>query len=98
VNAAPLEPSIKRAVLAYGFFLNARYEQAVQEWQSLESDSGGADLRARAMLAASLDHAGRQESARNLRVEPFVPNLTGADQFAVLTFNEMRRLLNLKMH
>lgn len=98
VNAAPLDPSIKRAVLAYGFFLNARYSEALQEWQDLEKDSGGADLRARAMLAASLDRAGRGDDARKLRVEPFAPNLTGADQFAVLTFNEMRRVLNLQMH
>jgi hypothetical protein len=98
VNAAPVEPSIKRAVLAYGFFLNARYAEAVQEWQELEKESGGADLRARTMLAASLDGAGRGDDARKLRVEPFVPNLTGADQFAVLTFDEMRRLLKLQMH
>lgn len=97
VNAAPLEPSIKRTVLGYGLFLNARYAEAVQQWEELEKESGGADLRARAMLASSLDHAGRQENARSLRVEPFAPNLTGADQFAVLTFNEMRRLLNLTM-
>lgn len=98
VNRAPLEASIKRAVLAYGLFLNARYAEAVQQWQDLERESGGADLRARAMLASALDHAGSSDAARNLHVEPFVPNLTGADQFAVLTFNEMRRLLNLKMH
>lgn len=97
VNAAPLQESIKRAVLAYGFFLNRRYAEAVPEWQKLVVESGDADLRARAMLAASLDRAGRSADARKMRVEAFAPNLTGADQFAVVTFDAMRRLLNLKM-
>lgn len=97
VNASPLEDSIKHAVLAYGLFLNAHYPEAVEEWQTLVQQSGGADLRARTMLAASLDRAGRNADARKIQVEAFAPNLTGADQFAALTFNEMRRLLNLKM-
>ncbi len=98
VNAAPLPDSIKRAVLAYGFFLNGRFAEAVPEWQNLVVQSGDADLRARAMLAASLDRAGRSADARKIRVQPFAPNLTGADQFAVVTFDEMRRLLNLGVH
>lgn len=107
VNRAPLELSVKRAVIAYGLFLNGHYAEAVQSWQDLEKESGGADLRARAMLAASLERlgsgrsdtrTGRSDDARKVDVEPFIPNLTGADQFSVLTFNEMRRLLNLKMH
>ena len=93
VNVAPLEDSIKQAVLAYGFFLNAHYPEAVAAWQGLEQESGGADLRARAMLAASLERAGRGAEARKIPVEAFAPNLTGADQFAALPFMEMRRLL-----
>lgn len=97
VNASPLDPSLKRAVLAYGLFLNARYPEAVGEWQALVQQSGDADLRARAMLAASLDRAGRSAEAHKIQIEAFSPNLTGADQFAVLPFTEMRRLLNLKV-
>ena len=93
VNGSPLDESIKHAVLAYGLFLSARYPEAVAEWQALVEQSGGADLRARAMLAASLDRAGRSAEARKIAVEAFAPNLTGADQFAVLPFTEMRRLL-----
>jgi Flp pilus assembly protein TadD len=93
VNGSPLEESIKHAVLAYGLFLNAHYTEAVTEWQALVEQSGGADLRARAMLAASLDRAGRGAEARKIPVEAFAPNLTGADQFAALPFAEMRRLL-----
>jgi Flp pilus assembly protein TadD len=97
VNAAPLDEGVKHAVLAYGLFLNGRYAEAADEWQRLVDQSGGGDLRARAMLASSLDRAGRGEQARKVRVEAFAPNLTGADQFAVLPFTEMRRLLKLKM-
>lgn len=93
VEASPLNASSKRAVLAYGMFLNGRYREAVAEWQALVQQSGDADLRARAMLAASLDRAGRSGEAGKIAVEPFIPNLTGADQFAVLPFAEMRRLL-----
>lgn len=95
VNASPLDAGIKRAVLAYGLFLNARYSEAAEEWRALVQQSGGGDLRARAMWAASLERAGRGEEARRVQVEAFAPNLTGADQFAVLPFNEMRRLLKL---
>jgi len=97
VRAAPLEESIKQAVLAYGLFLNAHYPEAAAEWQRLVEESGGADLRARAMLGASLNRAGQSAEARKVSVEAFVPNLTGADQFAVLPFTEMRQLLNLKV-
>ena len=96
VNASPLNESIKRAVLAYGLFLNDHYPEAVEEWQALVQQSGGADLRTRTMLAASLDHAGRAADAHKVPVQAFAPNLTGADQFAVLTFNEMRRLLKVQ--
>jgi len=97
VTGSPLDEAIKHAVLAYGLFLSAHYPEAVAEWQALVQQSGGADLRARAMLAASLDRAGRAAEARKIPVEAFAPNLTGADQFAVLPFTEMRRLLNSKM-
>jgi len=93
VNASALNASSKRVVLAYGLFVNGRYPEAAAEWQALARQSGDADLRARAMLAASLDRAGRSGDAQKIAVQPFLPNLTGADQFAVLPFEEMRRLL-----
>ena len=95
VNESSVDEAIKHAVLAYGLFLSAHYPEAVAEWQVITQESGGADLRARAMLAASLDRAGRAAEARKITVEAFAPNLTGADQFAVLPFTEMRRLLTL---
>ena len=97
VNGSPLDEGVKHAVLAYGLFLSAHYPEAVEVWQELVQRSGGVDLRARTMLAASLDRAGRGAEARKIPVEAFAPNLTGADQFAVLPFAEMRRLLKLKV-
>jgi tetratricopeptide (TPR) repeat protein len=98
VNRSPLDDGIKHTVLAYGLFLSAHYAEAVAEWQALIRQSGGADLRARAMLAASLNRAGRAAEARKIPVQAFAPNLTGADQFAVLPFREMRVLLGLYVY
>jgi Flp pilus assembly protein TadD len=96
VNASALDEGVQHAVLAYGLFLNGRYAEAAGEWQRLVQQSGDGDLRSRAMLAASLDRAGRGAEARKIQVEAFAPNLTGADQFAVLPFTEMRRLLKVQ--
>jgi hypothetical protein len=84
-------------LLAYQAFLRADYKSAEQHWRSLHNASGGADLRSRAMLASCLDHLGRTSEIAALKVEPFVPNLSGTDPFSVISFLEMRRLLQLKL-
>jgi hypothetical protein len=93
VNASPLDGGTKRVLLGYGYFLAGHYNRAAGVWQTVLDESGNTDLRARAMLASSLDHAGRKASAAKIRVQPFLPNLTGGDPYAAIPFREMRRLL-----
>ena len=46
VEAAPLTPVMKQPILAYGFFLNGHYNEAVAEWRKVLDASEGSDLRA----------------------------------------------------
>ena len=85
----------KQAVLAYGLFLYGRYSEAAGVWEAAYRESGGTDLRSRTMLAACLQRSGRAPEANALRVEPFVLNFSGTDEYAAIAFGEMRRLLNL---
>ena len=55
--------------------------------------SGGTDLRSRAMLAASLDRAGQRRASSGLPVLPFLPDFN--DPYTAIAFNEMRRLLKM---
>jgi Flp pilus assembly protein TadD len=96
VDAAGLGEQAKQALLGYGFFLNGHYTEAAQIWQDAVQRSGGIDLRARTMLAASLDRAGRAGESANARAQPFVPEL--GDLYAAVSFSEMRRLLKLDRH
>lgn len=91
VGAASLDPVAAQALLGYGFFLYSRYADAVEVWQKAVDQSGDTDLHARAMLAASLDRAGRRGEARKIRVQPFIPEF--GDIYAPISFNEMRRLI-----
>lgn len=91
VQAAPLDPSVAQTLLGYGFFLYGRYPQAVEVWQQTVNQSGDTNLPARAMLASSLERAGRTRDAHDVRVQPFLPEL--GDIYASVAFNEMRRLL-----
>jgi Flp pilus assembly protein TadD len=91
VEAAPLDPVSARTLLGYGFFLYGHYADAVDVWQQILNQSGDTDLHARAMLAASLDRAGRTDEARKIRVQPFIPEF--GDIYAPVSFNEMRRLV-----
>ncbi len=96
VEASPFganEP-VKDLLLAFGFFLQADYANSAPAWEKIVGRSGNTDLPARAMLAASLDRAGRQVDARKVVVEPFVPDLS--DLYAAVSFGEMRRLLGLR--
>jgi hypothetical protein len=96
VNTSTLDSGAKQALLGYGFFLFGHFPQAARTWQAILNSSGDTDLRARAMLAASLERAGKSVEASRIRVQPFLPNLTGGDPYAAITFGEMRRLLHLK--
>lgn len=91
MDAAPLNTSSKQILLGYGFFLYGHYSEAAGIWQQVVNQSGDTDLRARAMLASSLEHAGRPDEARSVRVQPFVPEF--GDIYAPISFNEMRRLI-----
>jgi cytochrome c-type biogenesis protein CcmH/NrfG len=94
VEAAPLNPAMKQPILAYGFFLNGHYNEAVAEWRKVLDASEGSDLRARAMLAASLDRAGRSAETQKIKVEPFLIR-EYADVYGSVVFAEMRRLTGL---
>ena len=91
VQTASLEPSVAQTLLGYGFFLYGRYPEAVEVWQRTVNQSGDSNLQARAMLASSLERAGRTRDARNVRVQPFLPEL--GDIYGPVAFNEMRRLI-----
>ncbi len=97
VKAAPLEPGAKNLILAYGLFFQKQYAESAELWKAIVKESGDTDLRSRAMLASALNHAGQAQEAETVRVQPFVPNLTGADEFAAVSFQEMRKLLKLQV-
>jgi hypothetical protein len=94
VEASPLSPPMKQPILAYGFFLNGHYNEAVAEWRKAYVASEGTDLRVRAMLAASLDRAGQSAEAAKIKVEPFLIR-DFADVYGAVAFAEMRRLSGL---
>jgi Flp pilus assembly protein TadD len=91
VEAAPIiaNPAARQAVLGYGLFLQGRYSESAQLWRTAVEASGDTDLRARAMLASSLEKAGSAEEAHKILVQPFVPDL--GDLYAAISFAEMRR-------
>lgn len=91
VESASLDPVSARTLLGYGFFLYGRYPDSAEVWRQILTQSGDTDLHARAMLAASLDRAGRTDEARRIRVQPFIPEF--GDIYASISFNEMRRLI-----
>jgi tetratricopeptide (TPR) repeat protein len=91
VEAAPLNTAAKQNLLGYGFFVRGNYSEAADVWRQMLSQSGDTDLRARAMLASSLDHEGNAEEAKKILIQPFLPEW--GDFYAPVSFNEMRRLL-----
>ncbi len=91
VQAIGIPESMKKPILAYGFFLRGNYEDAVKAWQQVSDAVHGEDLHARAMLASSLDHAGKKAEAQRISVLPFSPEFT--DLYSAISFAEMRRML-----
>ncbi len=83
----------KDLVNAYGLFLGEHYADAAPAWTDILQRSGGADLHARAMLAASLSHEGEGDQARRINVQPFVPDF--GDLYAPVSFLEMNRDLGI---
>ena len=76
---------------AYGLFLHGFYLQAAEAWRQIDQHSGGTDLPARTMLAASLRLAGRTEDARKIPVQPFLPDFN--DFYAAVSFSQLRSQL-----
>jgi cytochrome c-type biogenesis protein CcmH/NrfG len=83
----------KRSLLAYGLFLGGHYAEAAEVWRQIVDGSSGGDVRARAMLAGSLDRAGKTAEARKIPLQPFV--LEMSDLYGAISFGEMRRVLGL---
>jgi hypothetical protein len=94
LGATGMDSDQKALVFAYGLFLTGHFSEAADSWNTLLRNSGGTDLRSRAMLAASLSRAGRAAEPNALPVEPFLPNVTSSDQYTPIAFGEMRRLLS----
>jgi hypothetical protein len=95
IEGSPLNPQLKGPILAYGFFLNGHYDQAAVEWKKILDMAEGNDLRARAMLAASLEHTGGGAEAQKIKVQPFLVR-EFADIFGGVVFGEMERLTGIK--
>jgi tetratricopeptide (TPR) repeat protein len=76
---------------AYGLFLYGFYPQAAAAWKTIDSHSGGTNLRARTMLASSLHMAGREADAKKVPVQPFTPEFN--DYYNAVSFTELRKLL-----
>ncbi len=74
----------------YRAFLEGRFPEAIGFWQAVVQQTAGTDLRARAMLAASLERAGQKPQ---VDVLPYLPDF--GDPYASVAFNEMRRLLKM---
>ena len=94
VQAAPVNPALKEPIVAYGLFLNGHYNEAAAEWKKAYDATEGADLKVRAMYAASLDRAGNKAESAKIKVEPFLIR-DFADVFGAVAFTEMRRLTGL---
>jgi cytochrome c-type biogenesis protein CcmH/NrfG len=92
----PVIPAGISSPLAEGYacFLAGRFDQAVAFWRRVLEQSGGTDLRSRAMLAASLDRAGKAKASPGLPLLPFLPDFN--DPYSPIAFNEMRRLLKMQ--
>ncbi len=92
-NGQPLSLADAPLTPGYKAFLNGRFEEAAQFWRNIVQGTGDTDLRARAMLAASLNGAGRTTDASKVLVLPFVPDLS--DGGIAIAFHQMRQLLKL---
>jgi Tfp pilus assembly protein PilF len=81
----------KQLLSAYGLYLYGFYAESAKAWTAIRDQSGDTDLRARAMLAASLKAAGQTPEAAKVGVLPFLPE--PGDLYSALSFGEMRKLI-----
>lgn len=91
VNVAA-DAASKESLTAYGLFLLGFYEPAAQAWKEIDMHAGGTDLRARAMLAASLKLAGKTADAAKINVRPFIPDFN--DYYSALSFEALRSVMS----
>ncbi len=98
VDASQANPAMKQTILAYGFFLNGHYPEAVAEWEKAYDATEGADLRVRAMYASSLDKAGNSAEAQKIKVQPYLMRDVRelADVYGTVAYVEMKRLTGLQ--
>ncbi len=75
----------------YGLYLYGFYGPAAEIWKAIYESSGGADLRAQTMLAASLRMAGKADQADKIPAQAFFPNFD--DYYSALSFNALRSIL-----
>ncbi|MBV9034959.1 MAG: tetratricopeptide repeat protein [Acidobacteriaceae bacterium] len=92
-SAQPLHMPATPLTPGYSAFLGGRFEEAAQFWRKVIQQTGDTDLRARAMLAASLNGMGRTADASGILVMPFVPDFSDGD--VAIAFNQMRQILRL---
>jgi tetratricopeptide (TPR) repeat protein len=97
VQASSLDAGAKQFVLGYGFFVFGHYAEAADVWRGLVKQTNGADGRAKVMLAASLEAAGKTSEAKAVNVALFFPNLTGGDPFASINFDQMLRVNGVQL-
>jgi tetratricopeptide (TPR) repeat protein len=91
VKASPLDPTGQRVTSGYAHFIAGRYDAALATWRLLLQANPG-DVHAQLMVAASENRLGKTADAVKAAPRMFLPNFSGGDQFALVTFGEMLRL------
>ena len=91
VKASPLDHTGQRVTSGYAYFVAGRYDSALAAWQLL-AQANPADVHAQLMVAAAENRLGKTAEAVKAAPRMFLPNFSGGDQFALVTFGEMLRL------
>ncbi len=91
LKASPLDPAGQRITSGYGYFIAGHYDAALPVWRQLLQTNPG-DVHAQLMVAACENRLGKTADAVKTAPRMFLPNFSGGDQFAVVSFGEMLRL------
>jgi tetratricopeptide (TPR) repeat protein len=91
ISASQLDPSAKKIAAGFAYFIAGKYDRSLPVWQQLQQANPG-DVRAQLMAAATQNRLGKTAEAAKTAPRMFLPNFTGGDQFAVVSFGEMLRL------
>ncbi len=91
VQASPLDPNGKKITSGYTYFIAGHYDSALLLWQQL-LQVNPAEVHAQLMVAAAENRLGKTAQAVKSAPRMFLPNFSGGDQFALVTFGEMLRL------